>query len=248
MLNYTRFSSRIIKRISNIEKTLYINNNSQIRFNQTDSTNNNNNNIIKSRYNIPQGGTVYLNLSSIKKADIVITSLWQDHVDLEYGNNSNANDTNLYKYDIKEYKESISLIINVDNNNDNDNNNRAEIKLFIPESLNLNLNGQDLNLKLISKIQGDIYITCNSGNINIDKLRGEKIDLFLGQSSLVINKLLEGNCNIESNSINAKMINGDAVLVSSNDYIDIGAMYAKESSLVSNGSHYLFIYQFYYLY
>ena len=82
---------------------------------------------------------------------------------------------------------------------------------------------------------GDLHLSCEAGNIHVDKVKGTNIEIQNGHGSIVVRKVLEGGVNIHCNDLNAKMINGDTVNIVSTENVHVGAMYGKESKIFSGG-------------
>lgn len=81
---------------------------------------------------------------------------------------------------------------------------------------------------------GDLIVIVKEGDVTIDKVRGENINIKNDQGDIKIVKLLEATkAVIQSRSLMAKMINGEFVDINTNDNISIEAMYAKLSNLSS---------------
>ena len=174
------------------------------------------------RYNVKQGGSIYLDFPS-GDVHLQIQSNWQEHCDLfiseQHQVQVDHNDTEVRitppQFQIRGSASSSSIRINA----------------IIPEIFDVYVNANKLQLSMKNKVMGDICVSCNSGQVVVDKARGLDLNFDIGSANLKINKLLEGNIRINCNSLEGKMINGDAVNISCKNGIAIEAMYSKRSVL-----------------
>jgi len=110
------------------------------------------------------------------------------------------------------------------------------LTLRVPEYFNIDIQADDLNMVFRNKFQGDVSIKCNSGTIELDKVRGNAIYFDIGTSKFMVKKLLEGNCSVIAGEVSAKMINGDDVkIVTSQGDVRVEAMYAKKALIQCKG-------------
>ena len=85
-----------------------------------------------------------------------------------------------------------------------------------------------------NKVQGNVSIETSGGSVILDKVRGENIDLDIGDATLNVKKVIEASAlNVSCSKLDAKMINGDMIDVKCMGEIQVGAMYSKEARLVS---------------
>ncbi len=166
---------------------------------------------------IHQGGNIRLNLGSLKNGSVRIKSSWQDHVNLTADEGV---------FDVQMNEEEQKLIVSRKRGVSADV--EGVIDIVTPEVINLNIMGQNTNIHIKNKIEGDVMIQCESGDIQMDKVRGKSITIESNDANISSRKLIEGaDVFIKGGKIRAKMINGDNVNVFSESSIDVGAMYTR---------------------
>lgn len=147
---------------------------------------------------ISQGGKLSLNLFALSKATVVVSSKWQDHVEV-------SSKGSLCGLSFTENKDenSAEVIASPRSNQCHD---FPSIEVLVPEYLDIAIDAQEIDLSLLNKVgcfncyllpfmtvsyggcciwqlQGDMSITCKSGTIVADKLRGESLDFNCGTGS-----------------------------------------------------------------
>ena len=174
---------------------------------------------------IRQGGNVRLNLDGFSNCVVRIKSSWQDHVDLS------CNEALL---DVHLSEEDQTLTLSKNESSDMDIGEAVVVELTTPELINLYIYGLYSDIKIENKIEGDVMIQCESGDINIDKVRGKNIAIKTTDANITSRKLIEGaDVLVKGGTINAKMINGDSVKILSESTIDVGAMYTRSLTMIS---------------
>ena len=167
---------------------------------------------------IKQGGLGVLDLQYINTSNVTIKREWRDDCTITLLN-SQTSDLKM-EFDVK--SDTFSISSQPENSLD-----IVEIELILPEHFDISILAQEINLTSTNKGHGDFRVIANSGNIVLDKIRGENIHIDIPHGDLLIKKLMEGNANVNSRSINGKMINGDHVNMKTIGPISIGAMYTK---------------------
>ncbi len=144
---------------------------------------------------LKQGDTLRLELEHVQHSKINISSLWQDHCDMESKNESNS-----YQIDVTELCEQRTWTVSAKPNKERTDNNALDLHFNVPEYVNLHITSvSDLSLVLSNKVrfvsfdascclfatttrqfQGDCTVRCKSGSVKIDKLRGEVLDFDCG--------------------------------------------------------------------
>ena len=173
-----------------------------------------------SRHDIRQGGSLYIDALSRGVAHVEVVSQWQDHIEVH----------NSEKFETVVDKESQVMSIQCGDD-------ESFLRVITPESINIFVRGQVMNLSLRNKIEGDIEVNCTGGSVNIDKVRGMTVNLDCGESSLVSKQLIEGDSvDIKCGEMKAKKLNGESVkLVSNKGGINVGAAYINRLDAKSRG-------------
>mmetsp|Transcript_9578 Transcript_9578/g.15912 ORF Transcript_9578/g.15912 Transcript_9578/m.15912 type:complete len:493 (+) Transcript_9578:62-1540(+) len=175
---------------------------------------------------VKQGGFLNLNLHMFEHhcCPVTIISQWQDHCDLSF-------DEDYYHMDFDEDQTAETL--NITPKLLKGTGSRAsKFTVTVPEYFNVAIDGINLDLSMINKIQGDVSVRCHSGVITVDKLRGHVIEMLCGEGDITVKKLIEGNSCIRSRSLDAKMINGDEIDVRAS-HVSIEAIYGAKTHIAA---------------
>lgn len=119
--------------------------------------------MISKSIDIGQGGSIVIDLFSIRKVKLNITSAWQDHCILKYERNMQ----HLFK--ISENSEKNRIEIMTDEVISSNEENQFEISLIIPEIFNISVNSNYLDLVFNNKIHGDIFVNSLSAMSSLKK-------------------------------------------------------------------------------
>ena len=163
---------------------------------------------------------------------IRITSVWQDHCEVHWPSEEDRKKGTVV---VVEEDDSVAHITF----NDNDSKQLQPeqpigINLYVPEIINIHIKGKKVDLEVKNKVQGDISIETQQGSVVVDKVRGENIDIDIGEATLNVKKVIEASAlNVKCSTLDAKMINGDLIDVNCTGNIQMGAMYSKDARLVS---------------
>lgn len=84
-------------------------------------------------------------------------------------------------------------------------------------------------------MMGSLFISCTTGTISIDKVKGHNISVYVERGKVEIRKIVEGNTSIFCQDLTAKMINGDAVRLHCQGTAKIETMYGKDTLLSTGG-------------
>ena len=150
-----------------------------------------------SRVSVPQGGSLEIDFSdthsSIVKVDVI--SQWQDHIDISHEGD--------VSYEVNEELQLLSVKGGSSN---------GSVRVITPETINVYVNANEIDLNLQNKIEGDVHINCKAGNVSVDKVRGMEIALDCGEAALKSKKLIEGDkVHIRCSDFKGKMVNGENV-------------------------------------
>lgn len=172
------------------------------------------------RHDIRQGGSLYIDALGRGEVQVEVVSQWQDHVEV---NNSEG-------FGVMVDEEGQVMSIQREETG-------SFLRVITPESINIFVRGDVMNLSLRNKMEGDIVVECTAGSVHVDKVRGMTVNLDCGEASLVSTKLIEGDAvNISCGEMKAKMVNGEAVrLISTKGGIDIGAAYINRLDAEGSG-------------
>ncbi len=185
-------------------------------------------------FKISQGGNLCFNFNNISVSNITLCTAWQDHVDV------NVVDSKSH-CDIK-FEENIIdnlLVISTSEQKTLQQTKISSIDIAItcPELCNITINARQLCLNVRNKLHGDVNVTCASGVISLDKIRGHKLNFNCDNTDIIIHKLIEGNINVQRcNNFNSKLVNGDIINVNCTGSIKVGAVYSKNATFRSKSS------------
>ncbi|KAJ1435876.1 hypothetical protein B484DRAFT_417014 [Ochromonadaceae sp. CCMP2298] len=170
---------------------------------------------------VKQGGKLNLELLDLPYCRVDITSRWQDHCDLSYEDGD---------YSLRFHEDADLGSLTVTATGTGGPRRESAIEIFVPEYLDISIDGNELDLRMKSKIQGDMAVSCTSGSVVVDKLRGEVIALQCGEADLTVRKLIEGNSFLRCRSLSAKMINGDLVNIEAT-HVSVEAIYGADTTI-----------------
>lgn len=184
---------------------------------------------------VHQGGSIFLdatNMSSeVSATHVRITSVWQDHCEVHWRSEEEKNSGAVTVTE----GDDGSAYITFDGSKQLQHEHKSAIDIRVPEIVNIYIRGVHMNLEMKNKIQGDVSIDTQKGSVALDKVRGENIDLLIGDATLNVKKVIEASAlNIRCSKLDAKMINGDFIDVNCTGGVQLGAMYSKEARLVSS--------------
>jgi hypothetical protein len=165
---------------------------------------------------VGQGCTLLIDLSCAREAVLHISSAWQDHCYVSCSENVQVVENDGTMGIVKSEKQDA-----------------VEVHATVPEIINLVIRAQNLKMVTKNKLAGDLFLSCNSGSVCLDKIRGDRLDLNLGEAALEITRVLEGNASIASGSVKAKMVNGDNLRFDVLGRVDLGSVYSKKVSSLS---------------
>lgn len=174
------------------------------------------------RFEVPQGGSLEIDfaetVSTPVKVDIV--SQWQDHIEIGYDGDVG--------YEVNEEEQ----ILRVKGGPSG-----GSVRVITPETINVYVNANEIDLNLQNKIEGDVHINCKAGNVSVDKVRGMEIAIDCGEAALKSKKLIEGDkVHIRCSDLKGKMVNGENVdLQSFAGSIEIDAVYANKIAAQASG-------------
>lgn len=177
------------------------------------------------RVNSSHGVSITIDALSAVKCNISVESSWQEHCDVEYSHHAMSDSVVLSSH---EGSNTIALLVNKSIEN-------ASFVLRVPERCDINVLANNLNLTTKNKLQGDFRVTCSSGDLRLDKVRGEIVSIEAGSSNVSVLKSLEGSIVVNAGEINAKLIHGSNVSLVANTNIQIGALYASNCGVNSAG-------------
>jgi hypothetical protein len=175
---------------------------------------------------VKQGGRLTLELSDLPYCRVHISSRWQDHCDLHWDGDYALS----FHEDVGSGTGGSLTVTATDPSGTGGGSKKSVIEIFVPEYLDISIEGNELDLRMKSKIQGDIAVSCSSGNMVVDKLRGALIDLQCGEADLTVRKLIEGNSFLRCRALSAKMINGDLVDIQAT-HVSVEAIYGADTSI-----------------
>ena len=220
---------RIVSRLASCRYVYISSANFQRRCGTTASTA-----VVQNLESVHQGGSIFLDATNTGNntitATVRIRTVWQDHCEVHWhseeqkksGAVSVAREDDGFAHII--FNDSKQLQAEQD----------YKIDLRVPEIINIYVKGANMNLEMENKVQGDVSIETSGGSVILDKVRGENIDLDIGDATLNVKKVIEASAlNVSCSKLDAKMINGDMIDVKCMGEIQVGAMYSKEARLVS---------------
>ena len=177
------------------------------------------------KLDIRQGGNLVIDFSNSNSGEVrrvEVVSQWQDHCDISYdGDVSHEVDVEGQVLSVKEGSSPSSSSV---------------VRVVTPETINVFVRGDTLDLKLQNKMEGDIHIACEKGAVRVDKIRGMSISFECGEASLESTKLVEGDTvNIVCGDFYGKMVNGENVSIKSGGPggVSIKAVYANRFAITA---------------
>ena len=190
--------------------------------------------VVQNLANVHQGGDIFLDATNMNShtnaACIRITSVWQDHCEVHW---QSEEERNSGAVTVTEGDDDF-VHITFNDSKQLQPEQKTKIDLRVPEMVNIYMRGINIDLEMKNKIQGDLSVETQRGSIVLDKVRGQFIDLQIGEATLNVKKVIEASAlNIQCSKLDAKMINGDLIDVHCSKGIQVGAMYSKEARLVS---------------
>ena len=116
----------------------------------------------------------------------------------------------------------------------------ANVTVSLPEHSHLSLESQTpTNVEVGGKLEGNVSIRNDQGDISVNKVRGEDIVLISGDGHVTIRSMLEGQQCIRGLSVAAKRLMGKSIdiMASGINGISVGAVYGGNYTLrASNGA------------
>lgn len=164
---------------------------------------------------VGQGCTLLIDLSCAREAVLHISSAWQDHCDVHCSANVKVVEKDSMVGFVQSEKQET-----------------VEVHATVPEIINLVVRAQNLKMFTKNKLAGDLLLSCSNGTVCLDKVRGDRLDINLGEATLEITRVLEGNATISCSAVKAKMVNGDDLRFDSLGRVDLGSVYSKKVSFL----------------
>ena len=109
-----------------------------------------------------------------------------------------------------------------------------DITLSIPEYCNLRVKGNKMEFIQEKKIQGDVDVDIQKGDMIVNKVRGQSIRLHAWDGDISVKTSIEGNVELTGKAVNIKMMNVDSLTLHSHHSI-IEAIYSKTAEIVTFG-------------
>lgn len=165
--------------------------------------------------NVNMNGNLHCDFSNLD-VDVQVLPTWSESLVVQYHATKKCKDNNLlssceYKrnqFSIIQDHDGIIMSDDIDNTEDNPSNNtftatdnekksitqrkQDTIKLFIPEHFNIALKGRHTNVTMCDKLQGSVIVDVQSGDIEVNKVRGTVVNLSTGEGSITVLKVAEG--------------------------------------------------------
>jgi hypothetical protein len=122
------------------------------------------------------------------------------------------------------------------NNNNNDDDDDAttdlDMTLSIPEYCNIQVKGNRMKFIQEKKIQGDVDVDIQKGDMIVNKVRGQSIRLHAWDGDINVKTSIEGKVELTGKAINIKMMNVDSLTLHAH-HLNIEAMYSKTAEIVT---------------
>lgn len=174
-----------------------------------------------STYDIKQGGAIYLDLQAQNNSYVIrVLTKWQDHTEVNFSgpadgmNVIDSTDEQILEITDEYFKGEGSKI---------------GIDVVTPQSINLFVRAHEMDLRVDSKLEGDVNISCKSGSVSLEKIRGMNVNIDVGHASLQSSKLIEGeSVNIKAHDFTGKMVNGARIDISLKESMKVQAMYIED--------------------
>ena len=174
------------------------------------------------RVGVPQGGSLEIDFTDVLSPGVKvnIVSQWQDHIDISCDGD--------VSYEVNEKEQLLSV---------KGGSSGGSVRVITPETINVYVNANDVDLSLENKIEGDIHVNCQSGNVSVDKVRGMEVSMDCGEAVLQSKKLIEGDkVLLRCSQFKGKMVNGESIDLEAMDGgIEIDAIYANKIAAKATG-------------
>jgi hypothetical protein len=118
------------------------------------------------------------------------------------------------------------------NNNDDDATTDIDMTLSIPEYCNIQVKGNKMQFIQEKKIQGDVEVDIQKGDMIVNKVRGQSIRLHAWDGDINVKTSIEGKVELTGKAINIKMMNVDSLTLHAH-HLNIEAMYSKTAEIVT---------------
>lgn len=108
------------------------------------------------------------------------------------------------------------------------------ITLSIPEYCNLQVKGKKMELIQEKKLQGNVDVDIQKGNIFVNKVRGHTVRLNAWEGNVTVKTSIEGNVEVTGKTVNIKMMNVDSLNLHALK-LHVEAIYSKAAEIVTYG-------------
>lgn len=127
-------------------------------------------------WDVPQGGGIRVDFRSVKHSKLEIASAWQNHCTVEIGDGEEPGDDISIEIDNSSQLLCVSAL----------GSECRPVRITVPEMFDVHVTAEHVDLALTNKIQGDVSVSCTSGTVDIDKIRGMSIVLDCGKGELML--------------------------------------------------------------
>ncbi|TMW55343.1 hypothetical protein Poli38472_013234 [Pythium oligandrum] len=114
------------------------------------------------------------------------------------------------------------------------------VELHIPHLIDLDITAPHGTVSIVDKIEGNVKIALGDGDIRVNKLRGEQIQLKTNRGRVDVDTLVEGsNVKIAASALNVKRVMSESVDVKVGkgaELAEFGAIYAATCVINSSSS------------
>lgn len=173
------------------------------------------------------GGSIIFDMRSFQHSTINIISRWDDSCSVRVSEDDKSS------IDVSHDAEKKVVMIS----GKYDALKNTTLTSYIPENIDIIVVASNLRLSLKNKIQGDLNVSCASGDVRIEKIRSEKIVLDCPDADVRVDKVLEGkDVAVTAKTFSGTKLHVDQTELTIKETVDISALYCRLTSVNSGGS------------
>lgn len=109
-----------------------------------------------------------------------------------------------------------------------------ELTVAVPEYCNMQVRGKKMQFIQEKKLQGDLDVDIQIGDIAVNKARGDSVRLHAWDGNISIKTSIEGNIELSGKTVHAKMMNVDSLTLHALK-LTVEALYSKSADIYTYG-------------
>jgi len=191
---------------------------------------------------VPMNGSLKCNLEGAA-VNIEIFPTWSERFEARYHSEAvpAAGSEHIARFLVTQLEQGAEVLVSEDPewNGSFTEKEAGTLKLFVPEHFNISLAARKANVNISDKLQGSLVVDVEQGDVTVNKIRGDIVDLQTRSGDIEITKAAEGVISLAaSRQIEARTLLGPslaATATSSSGSVSFGAVYCKQSKVKSEG-------------